>query len=764
MHLLEEGRNRIRQVATRVDKRLLRAGKHAAKTLVEYRLLISVLLIGFIVWAIVFNIAVIDYTNTNNWHSRSAWLGPFPNPGTVQIFGYTVEYQIEGYSDYSFYYVHWGYNSLFGVMPYSGDYGVLEMDGITNRNGAHMFPPFTSYLYAAGIALSNFMGWKNWGIGFLIAALGYLTALPVYGIASEVSSNRRVGEVAALTYLLNPLMLYHTDFLWFNPAPFVFFFFAGFYMLVRNKRLTGTLLIVSAALFKQTAWFLGIPLVIYLLVKPRERKNKDNEASEPSDDLNSEDDVSTNLNERFRANLQPLIDYFDYRNFLVSVISVLIFVGAVMLPFFIAQLNFWRFWRLALGSFTIEDFTKLPPYNVPMRLQVLAIVAGKPELAKLLDTIIVSGGPLMFGVILCAGLMVLLDKFIGEEKLYLRRLLFLTLLLMLTVTLFGPRGVFKYYFVMLMPFFSIFSSARMIRGSGDHVPFSASMVWLPITLTLLILIPDRNIYMAFVLLIFLGYLLTPLWDRLYHLVKAPCRLLKGSVQKRLNIYQAPFVVEELPFDASRKRYTANIITQGILLGLGFFLVLFGWRATQMALYVDMVTGLEVILVFSAAFVIGFQILSIAISITLDSKIRVDYANQRVGEFSSMTAVVIWVYSILSYFQSWPINQTPERHLIVLTSVFISLWAVSLRIKQGKRERIITDFILIGGLTVGLIAWSIVGAVNIFLLGSIGLCALIVHLLLVSVHYFDKKVEAHLDDLDTSQIEMSASPDDGVKDQ
>ena len=67
----------------------------------------------------------------------------------------------------------------------------------------------------------------------------------------------RVGEVAALTYLLNPLMLYHTDFLWFNPAPFVFFFFAGFYMLIRGKRLTGTLLIVCAALFKQTAYFCG---------------------------------------------------------------------------------------------------------------------------------------------------------------------------------------------------------------------------------------------------------------------------------------------------------------------------------------------------------------------------------------------------------------------------------------------------------------------------------------------------------------------------
>ncbi|MHA2322232.1 MAG: hypothetical protein ACXACG_11320, partial [Candidatus Thorarchaeota archaeon] len=172
MCALEAGRKRVRLISNRVDSLLLRLGHKAASFLIKYRYLISVMIIGFIVWAIVFNIAVIDYLNTNNWISRSAWLGPFPDPDTIEIFGFTVEYQIEGYSDYSFYYVHWGYNSLFGVMPYSPEYGVLELNGITNENGGHMFPPFTSYLYAAGIALGNMMGWENWGIGFLIAAFG----------------------------------------------------------------------------------------------------------------------------------------------------------------------------------------------------------------------------------------------------------------------------------------------------------------------------------------------------------------------------------------------------------------------------------------------------------------------------------------------------------------------------------------------------------------------------------------------------------------
>ena len=798
MRVLEAGHKRVRLISSRVDSWLLQLGHKTARFLIDYRYLISVMIIGFIVWAIVFNIAVIDYTNSNNWVSRSSWLGPFPGTDTIEIFGFTVEYQFEGYSDYSFYYVHWGYNTLYGVMPYSPEYGVLELNGITNENGAHMFPPFTSYLYAAGIALGNMMGWENWGIGFLIAAFGYLTALPVYGIASEFSSNKRVGEVAALTYLLNPLMLYHTDFLWFNPAPFVFFFFAGFYMLVRGKRLTGTLLIVSAALFKQTAWFLGIPLVVYLLVRPRERKTTndetppsngsqvesdttkpgiykqttsflrsiityfvhllvqfrerkttDDETPQSKEPQTDSDEPKTGMYERMTSSLRPIIDYFDLRNFMISVILVLIFVGAVMLPYLIAQPYFWNYWRLALGSFSFDgNFVDPPPYNVPIRIQVLPIIAGMPEFAELLDTIIISGGPLGFGVILCAGMMVLKDKYVGEETLYLRRILFMTLILMLIVTLAGSRGVFKYYFVMLMPFFSIFSSAKMIRSSGEHVPFSASMVWVPITLTLLILIPDRNIYLAFVLLIFIGYMLAPLLDKLYHLAKSPFRFIQHFIQRITKISLMPLTVEERPIDITRKRYIANVITQSIILGLGLFFIILGGWITWMAIGVDVVTGLEVILVFSASFTVGFLLLSIALCMSLYTKLRLTHLNNRVREFSLVTAALLWIFGIWTYFLSWPIDLQPERQLLVISGVFISIWAGSLLVKQSNGTRILTDAMLLGGLGTGLYVWNSFANLTLVLLGSIVLCSVLVHLLLICVHSLDRGVMHPPDDKET----------------
>ncbi|MFW9963671.1 MAG: hypothetical protein ACFFCX_08920, partial [Candidatus Sifarchaeia archaeon] len=56
---------RTRQISGIVDSWLLRAGAKISKFLIEYRYLIAVMFIGFIVWAIVFNVAVVDYIDSN---------------------------------------------------------------------------------------------------------------------------------------------------------------------------------------------------------------------------------------------------------------------------------------------------------------------------------------------------------------------------------------------------------------------------------------------------------------------------------------------------------------------------------------------------------------------------------------------------------------------------------------------------------------------------------------------------------------------------
>jgi hypothetical protein len=500
--------------------------------LLEYGILIIILLVGFYVWVSVFQAAVVDYLDSDAWVSRHVWLGPGVNPGEIDIFGITIHYQFEGYSDYSFYYVHWGHNMLNGIMPYDGDFGFLEIDGITNRNGAYMFPPLTAYLYAIGILIPV----TEWGIGLLFAAFGYLTILPVYGLGKELSGNRHVGEVAAFTYIFAPNVLYHTTFLWMNPAPFIFFFFSGFYMLVVGKRHIGTLLIVTSALFKQTAWLLGIPLVVFLLLKARPPKAEEKEPSSNSTATTSEgsEEASNGTKTSRLDNVISFVnEYVDSRGFVISVLLVLGFAGVIMFPFLVAQPNFWNFLRLAMGAFPLESFTELPGYGGPIRLQVLLVVAGLPTLAEIMDVIVYSGGLLILGVLVFGGIMMLEPKYEGQRRVYLRRILFFTLIMMLWVNIAGPRGVFKYYFTLFAPFFSIFSSTTMCTSMEEKVKFSTPMIWLPFLFSLMILIPSRYIYLAYVIVIFVGYLLSKKVGRMWYAATYPIRFVKKRLSPRL---------------------------------------------------------------------------------------------------------------------------------------------------------------------------------------------------------------------------------------
>lgn len=489
-----------------------RIGKRFLRFIFDYWILAVVLIIAVFVWSMVFDASVADYFSTNNWNTRAVWRGD----GVYEIFGYTVQYQLEGYSDYSFFYVHWGHNMLKGVMPYCDEFGHLLRDGILNKNGLYIFPPFTAYLYGLGTALP----FGDLGIAYLIVSLGFLTVFPVYGLAREFSGNRHVGEIAALTYLLNPMILYHVVFSWFNPAPFIFFVMGGFYFLVRGRRHLGTLSIVVAALFKQTAWFLGIPLVVYLLLRTRPV------VSETSSDTDTE---SPTIGDLLVNGFRKAMSYVDLRGFAVSTIVVLSFVLAVMFPFLLAQEHTLLFMSLAAGGYPLDSFTEVPNYSSPMRLQVLPVVAGLPEIAQIMDILVYNKFLLVIGTIVFAGVMLMEPKRFGEETRFLRRLLYLAMLLMLWVNLTGPRGVYKYYFTLFAPFFSIFSSRRMIERDSSGTGPSLSMLVLPFLLSAAILLPSRTVYLFAVLLIFVGFVLSEQVGRFWKIVTLPIRYLSNAI-------------------------------------------------------------------------------------------------------------------------------------------------------------------------------------------------------------------------------------------
>jgi len=752
MDVLKEYRDRSKTGLKSLDDRLLRIGRRQAELFREYRFLIAVMLIGAIVWSVVFNIALVDYLGESRWDYRHAWLGPLPGPGEFNFFGFTIDYQLEGYSDYSSYYVHWGHNFLNGVMPYSSEFGVLEMDGIVHENGAFMFPPLTAYLYGAGIWLGNIIGPGNWGIGLLLASFGYLTALPVYGIAKELSKNPRVGEIAALTYLLNPLVLYHIDFIWLNPSAFYFFFFAGFYALVKDRRHIGTILIVTAALFKQTAWFLGIPLVVFLLLRKR---------SHPDLVLDSEGPLEDTDAEKNKKWYTFILHYFDFRAFAVSVVVAVSYAGALMLPTLLAQPHFWNYWRISMGHFTLDSFTAVPGYGTPITIPVLAVVAGMPELAEILEAIFVSGGILLFGVVVAFGGMLLLDKMEGEEHIFLRRLLFITMLLMLWVSLTGPRGVYKYYFTMLVPFFSIFASGRMIGGGkqekelNDPVPVSLSMFLMPFVFTLLILIPERNTYLLYTTIVFILYLLAPLFNRLNDTVKRPFGFLKKLVSKRIQIdIETTGVLYDSQPSRKIRILESIIIIFSILMGTVLFLYGAYICLPQVTAAISVI--LQYFMVAGVLIFIGAQMISIGVNGLSKQKKSRDDLNEILQLLIASIAFVVLGFGLVSYTLSWNIEVFFSRQMLVISSTLMVIWALSLVIKQKKQLRFLADILLVVGASLATWTWMSMGDIVMYTIGLACVAGLILHFMFLLLELLESPKDVEVtDSAEIDEVEIIA---------
>ena len=305
--------------------------------------LVTLLILAVFVWSFVFLRAVSDYLLMSTWYGS----------GDFNIFGFTLHVEFEGWADYAYYYQTWGERFLEGYTPYTETFNDAGPDHYT----PYFFPPLYLYVCALGTALP----FGAFGIGFLICLFGYATAFPIYGIAKYLSRNKRVGEIAVASYLLNPLILYHTVYEWLNPAPFVFFMMLSFYLLMKQHRTVGTLAMVTAVMFKQTAFFLALPLIAYFIKVP------------PPRDVSDIDPESTEDHELYAG------DNLDVLGLLRMTVIVIVFVVIVSLPYLLEPGNYLYYIFVRPGMTLIDDITVIPEGNMPMTLAVLLIIAGAPE-------------------------------------------------------------------------------------------------------------------------------------------------------------------------------------------------------------------------------------------------------------------------------------------------------------------------------------------------------------------------------------------------
>ncbi|MHA2118525.1 MAG: hypothetical protein ACW98J_06365 [Candidatus Thorarchaeota archaeon] len=130
---------------------------------------------------------------------------------------------------------------------------------------------------------------------------------------------------------------------------------------------------------------------------------------------------------------------------------------------------------------------------------------------------------LAIAIIPILALMLMEVKNDQDLKAYWRRILFLTLLLMLCVHILSPRGIYKYYTVVLVPFFSILSTSSLCQRTSDNTRVSFPMLLVPMVCSFAIMIPARTTYLLYLLLIFAGYILHRAFSYTYELAAEPVK-------------------------------------------------------------------------------------------------------------------------------------------------------------------------------------------------------------------------------------------------
>jgi hypothetical protein len=464
----------------------------------KHRLFIIVLLLAAVVWAWIFAEAAMQFVTSTTW-PRAVWNGY----GTIDIFGYTLGFSYEGWADHDYFYHSWANQFLSGFMPYTPEFDLLFYNE-AYYNVPYFFPPLYLYVCVIGKLLQ-----PDLGIGFILSMFGFATAFPIYGISYYLSGNRHVSAIAAATYLLNPIVLYHTTFEWLNPSPFVFFAMLSFYLLMKNRRLSGALAMTTSALFKQTAFFFALPLLAFLLRR----------APQPvtNDELPCNDEEEPKRLES---------DSLDLRGFAKIALAVLVYAATISMPYLLDPLNYANAIFSRAGGTFLDDLTSPPPNNYPITLAVLFIMFGAPEwLSGLVNQVTYYSIAMIISMVPLLALMLMEVKDDRDLQAYWRRILYLTLLLMLCVHVFSPRGIYKYYTIALVPFFSILSTSSLCRRSSDKVRVSIPMLVVPIVCSLAIMIPSREYYLLNVLLILIAYILHRSFSLTYDMAANPARRL-----------------------------------------------------------------------------------------------------------------------------------------------------------------------------------------------------------------------------------------------
>ena len=294
----------------------------------------------------------------------------------------------------------------------------------------------------------------------------------------------------------------------------------------------------------------------------------------------------------------------------------------------------------------------------------------------------------------------------------------------------------------------------MINSKDDHVPVSLSMFLMRFAFTLLILIPDRNIYLFYVVLIFILYILAPVIDRLYDIAKRPFRFLKNQISSRIKIELQTI---DLRYDSPtslRKRILEQLIIISSLL-MGAMLLFLGTSICFARVSAAISEILQIFMVGGAMIVIGSQMLSIAVNGLLSEKEKRTDLSYVLMTLSSTIAALVLIFGLITYILSWNFDVFLERQALVISGTLMVFWALSVVLKMKKHIRLITGLILISGVSIGTLTWAFLENAVMYNLGLACIAGLVLYIMFVLLEFIDsEKAVDQTDDSEFMEIETA----------
>ncbi|MGY5870882.1 MAG: hypothetical protein RTV72_01415 [Candidatus Thorarchaeota archaeon] len=349
---------------------------------------------------------------------------------------------VELYNDYQYFYLSWIPNLWEGAWAYSSALSV------------YLYPPL--WIYTVGLFGST----PPWVPGTVLFLFNMLTGILVYKIAEIITNNEKKSLLAMMIYLLNPITVGYGSFMWLNPTPFVFFVMLSFYFALTNEVEMSIVALGLATLYKQFA-VIFFPIIVLLLIKQK-----------------SDSTLKTSI-----------IQFLKH-----TVIYTLV-VGLVSLPFLIFSPDAFLGQMFGASQGQFERLTYfIPDLWMTVHFNTFFLwLFGSSFVTNILAWLIHNFVLLALCGLVAYGAFATYHRYRENEssndtsELFMKAILW-SFIAILCLQTFFPRGVYKFYLLILMPFASLlFDYKDLTLSNEDEFVFRKRYLFVPIIATLIFL-------------------------------------------------------------------------------------------------------------------------------------------------------------------------------------------------------------------------------------------------------------------------------------